>query len=128
MGGHVIRVAPCFINTDHLEPCVEWNDRSDRSTVIQRKSTPQPTSHPPSSSLTHPTPLSPYCSFLKRFGAVTPEGVRYIPAQWQSALSNGSSAGGIIGLMINGWAAERFGPKQVYMGECCYTGKIDKRS
>jgi hypothetical protein len=56
-------------------------------------------------------------SFLKRFGAVTPEGVRYIPAQWQSALSNGSSAGGIIGLIINGWAAERFGPKQVYLGE-----------
>ena len=38
-----------------------------------------------------------------------------IPAQWQSALSNGSSAGGIIGLLFNGWAADRFGPKIVMM-------------
>lgn len=36
-----------------------------------------------------------------------------IPAEWQSALSNGSSAGGIIGLLVNGWAADRFGPKIV---------------
>jgi SP family general alpha glucoside:H+ symporter-like MFS transporter len=54
-------------------------------------------------------------SFLRRFGETAEDGTRYIPAQWQSALSNGSSAGGIIGLMINGWAAERFGPKQVYL-------------
>jgi SP family general alpha glucoside:H+ symporter-like MFS transporter len=42
----------------------------------------------------------------------TPNGY-IIPAEWQSALSNGSSAGGIIGLLINGWAADRFGPKIV---------------
>lgn len=36
-----------------------------------------------------------------------------IPPEWQSALSNGASAGGIIGLFINGWAADRYGPKIV---------------
>jgi len=81
----------------------------------QRESTKHPSFILPL--ITHSLDQLSCYSFLKRFGAVTPEGVRYIPAQWQSALSNGSSAGGIIGLMINGWAAERFGPKQVYMGE-----------
>ncbi|KAJ7889441.1 trehalose transport-related protein [Mycena olivaceomarginata] len=38
-----------------------------------------------------------------------------IPAPWQSGLGNGSSVGGIIGLMINGWASERFGPRRTYI-------------
>ncbi|KAG8971671.1 hypothetical protein FRC05_010927 [Tulasnella sp. 425] len=38
-----------------------------------------------------------------------------IPAQWQSTLSNGSSAGGIIDLLFNGYAADRWGPKIVMM-------------
>jgi MFS transporter, SP family, general alpha glucoside:H+ symporter len=56
-------------------------------------------------------------AFLRRFGVVAPDSTNgyVIPAQWQSALSNGSSAGGIIGLLINGWAADRFGPKIVMM-------------
>lgn len=42
-------------------------------------------------------------AFLRRFGVAAPGAneVGYIiPAEWQSALSNGSSAGGIIGLMV----------------------------
>jgi SP family general alpha glucoside:H+ symporter-like MFS transporter len=55
-------------------------------------------------------------AFLKRFGVpANTENGYVIPAQWQSALSNGSSAGGIIGLLVNGWAADRFGPKIVMM-------------
>ncbi|KAL7424946.1 hypothetical protein Q5752_000633 [Cryptotrichosporon argae] len=56
-------------------------------------------------------------NFLKRFGVAAPGTANgyVIPAQWQSALSNGSSAGGIIGLLINGWAADRYGPKIVMM-------------
>ncbi|WWD19435.1 hypothetical protein CI109_103895 [Kwoniella shandongensis] len=57
--------------------------------------------------------------FLQRFGVPVPLSVSengyVIPAEWQSALSNGSSAGGIIGLLINGWAADRFGPKIVML-------------
>ncbi|KAJ6503790.1 maltose permease [Mycena sanguinolenta] len=55
-------------------------------------------------------------AFLKRFGSVNPAtGGLVIPAPWQSGLGNGSSVGGIIGLMINGWASERFGPRRTYI-------------
>ncbi|KZP14565.1 general substrate transporter [Athelia psychrophila] len=56
-------------------------------------------------------------NFLKRFGTPVPGTVNgyIIPAEWQAALSNGSSAGGILGLMLNGWAAERFGAKKVML-------------
>ncbi|KAJ7046038.1 maltose permease [Mycena alexandri] len=55
-------------------------------------------------------------AFLKRFGVVNPAtGQKLIPAPWQSGLGNGSSAGGIIGLMINGWASEKFGPRRTYI-------------
>lgn len=35
--------------------------------------------------------------------------------QWQSGLSNGAYVGEIIGLLINGWAAERFGYRYTMM-------------
>ncbi|KAJ7484804.1 maltose permease [Mycena galericulata] len=55
-------------------------------------------------------------AFLRRFGVVNPAtGTKVIPAPWQSGLGNGSSAGGIIGLMINGWASEKFGPRRTYI-------------
>ena len=56
-------------------------------------------------------------AFLKRFGVpTTGNAIGYaIPAPWQSGLSNGASAGGIIGLLINGWAADKYGPKVVMM-------------
>ncbi|KAJ7488343.1 trehalose transport-related protein [Mycena latifolia] len=55
-------------------------------------------------------------AFLRRFGVLNPKsGLNVIPAPWQSGLGNGSSAGGIIGLLINGWASERFGPRLTYI-------------
>ncbi|KAJ7624653.1 trehalose transport-related protein [Roridomyces roridus] len=55
-------------------------------------------------------------AFLKRFGVVNPaSGNKLIPAPWQSGLSNASAAGGIIGLLINGWASEYFGPRRTYI-------------
>lgn len=54
-------------------------------------------------------------AFLRRFGVQLPSGQWIIPAQWQSALGNGSSAGGILGLIFNGWASERFGPRRTYI-------------
>ncbi|KAJ7091711.1 maltose permease [Mycena crocata] len=55
-------------------------------------------------------------AFLKRFGVENPAtGLNVIPAPWQSGLGNGSSAGGIIGLIINGWASEKFGPRRTYI-------------
>ncbi|CAK5266568.1 unnamed protein product [Mycena citricolor] len=61
-------------------------------------------------------------AFLKRFGVTDNAGHRTIPAPWQSGLGNGSSVGAIIGLMINGWASERFGPRRTYM--CAMVGMI----
>ncbi|KAJ9111204.1 hypothetical protein QFC22_006579 [Naganishia vaughanmartiniae] len=54
-------------------------------------------------------------AFLKKFGVPGPEGKNIIPAAWQSGLGNGSSAGGIIGLLINGWASEKFGPRRTFL-------------
>jgi SP family general alpha glucoside:H+ symporter-like MFS transporter len=54
-------------------------------------------------------------SFLAKFGVPGPEGKNIIPAAWQSGLGNGSSAGGIIGLLINGWASEKFGPRRTFL-------------
>ncbi|KAJ9104114.1 hypothetical protein QFC19_004098 [Naganishia cerealis] len=54
-------------------------------------------------------------AFLKKYGVPGPEGKNIIPAAWQSGLGNGSSAGGIIGLIINGWASERFGPRKTFL-------------
>jgi hypothetical protein len=49
------------------------------------------------------TSLIKLADFLKRFGVPTDTTeIGYaIPPQWQSALSNGSSAGGIIGLLVS---------------------------
>ncbi|KZV93750.1 putative MFS alpha-glucoside transporter [Exidia glandulosa HHB12029] len=54
-------------------------------------------------------------AFTKRFGVLAPGSTTeyIIPADWQSGLGNGSSAGAIIGLLVNGWAADRYGPKVV---------------
>ncbi|KAF7291275.1 Maltose permease [Mycena indigotica] len=55
-------------------------------------------------------------AFLNRFGIYDETAKRrLIPAPWQSGLGNGSSVGGIIGLMINGWASEKFGPRRTYI-------------
>ncbi|ETN41539.1 uncharacterized protein HMPREF1541_03475 [Cyphellophora europaea CBS 101466] len=47
--------------------------------------------------------------FTEVFGEQTASGSYEIPARWQSGLSNGTQCGQIIGLIINGWASERFG-------------------
>jgi SP family general alpha glucoside:H+ symporter-like MFS transporter len=56
-------------------------------------------------------------NFCRRFGVPTPSsnacGGYGITAEWQSALSNAAAAGGILGLLVNGWAADRYGPKVV---------------
>ncbi|KAF8316342.1 MFS general substrate transporter [Clavulina sp. PMI_390] len=55
-------------------------------------------------------------AFLNRFGVPDPHSSgKIIPASWQSALNDGSSAGAIIGLLVNGWACEKFGAKVTMM-------------
>ncbi|EAT84252.1 hypothetical protein SNOG_07976 [Parastagonospora nodorum SN15] len=39
-----------------------------------------------------------------------------VPANWQSALSNGARAGEVIGLIINGFVSERYGYRKTMVG------------
>lgn len=47
--------------------------------------------------------------FNEKYGEQLPSGEWQVPARWQAGLSNGVVVGEIIGLIINGWASERFG-------------------
>ena len=53
--------------------------------------------------------------FQKRFGVELGDGTYQVTAAWQAGLSNGCAVGEIIGLMINGWASERFGYKRTLL-------------
>ncbi|KAJ5700409.1 hypothetical protein N7536_003422 [Penicillium majusculum] len=53
--------------------------------------------------------------FTKKYGELTPDGSYQVPAAWQAGLSNGAYCGEIIGLLINGWASERFGYRYTIM-------------
>ncbi|WWD16321.1 hypothetical protein CI109_100747 [Kwoniella shandongensis] len=47
--------------------------------------------------------------FAEKYGEPLGDGKYTITAAWQAGLSNGAQVGEIIGLMLNGWASERFG-------------------
>ncbi|KAM0756383.1 raffinose family of oligosaccharides transporter [Meredithblackwellia eburnea MCA 4105] len=51
-------------------------------------------------------------AFQKRYGDRQPDGSYLISPAWQSGLSNAVQVGSIIGLLINGWACDRFGYKK----------------
>lgn len=50
-----------------------------------------------------------YEPFQKAFGVQLADGTYQLTAAWQSALSNGALIGEILGLLVNGIAAEKFG-------------------
>ncbi|KAI5460440.1 general substrate transporter [Mariannaea sp. PMI_226] len=55
--------------------------------------------------------------FNKKFGVYNAKTDSYqISAAWQSGLSNGARAGEIIGLIIAGWTADRYGYKMTTIG------------
>ncbi|KAL4779133.1 general substrate transporter [Aspergillus varians] len=53
--------------------------------------------------------------FNRKYGEMGSDGEYQVPARWQSGLSNGAYVGEIIGLMINGWASEKFGYRYTVM-------------
>ncbi|KAL4880444.1 general substrate transporter [Aspergillus karnatakaensis] len=53
--------------------------------------------------------------FNEKYGELGPDGEYQVPARWQAGLSNGVYVGEIIGLLINGWASEKFGYRYVVM-------------
>ncbi|SPO04139.1 probable maltose permease (MalP) [Cephalotrichum gorgonifer] len=55
--------------------------------------------------------------FNKKFGEYDPVKEKYaVSAAWQSGLSNGARAGEIFGLILAGWAADRYGYKMTTVG------------
>jgi SP family general alpha glucoside:H+ symporter-like MFS transporter len=56
-----------------------------------------------------------YPTFQARYGQKGATGYQ-IPAPWQAGLSNGARVGEILGLLINGLLAERFGFKKTMIG------------
>jgi len=57
-----------------------------------------------------------YEPFKKAFGVQGPDGSYQVTPAWQSGLSNASLTGEILGLMINGIIAERFGYRKTIIG------------
>lgn len=57
-----------------------------------------------------------YPVFQERFGVRLGDGSYQVTAPWQSGLQNGAQVGEILGLMIAGILAERFGYKKTMLG------------
>ncbi|KAK4507777.1 hypothetical protein PRZ48_001512 [Zasmidium cellare] len=53
--------------------------------------------------------------FNRKYGVLTDDGTYQVTAAWQAGLSNGANVGQMIGLLINGWASERFGYRKTVM-------------
>ncbi|SCZ87903.1 BZ3500_MvSof-1268-A1-R1_Chr2-3g05371 [Microbotryum saponariae] len=51
-------------------------------------------------------------AFQKKYGVPIGGGKYVITPAWQTGLSNGAQVGSILGLMVNGWACDRFGYKK----------------
>lgn len=47
--------------------------------------------------------------FNMKYGEQLADGSWQVSPAWQAGLSNGAVVGEIFGLLINGWASERFG-------------------
>lgn len=54
--------------------------------------------------------------WTKKYGKLQPDGTYALSAAWQSGLNNGASVGEIIGLLLNGFVAERFGYRKTMIG------------
>jgi SP family general alpha glucoside:H+ symporter-like MFS transporter len=55
--------------------------------------------------------------FNEKFGTYNSEKEKFaVSAAWQSGLSNGARAGEIIGLILAGWASDRYGYKMTTVG------------
>lgn len=57
-----------------------------------------------------------YPPFQQKFGELLPDGKYELTAAWQSGLANGALCGQIIGLVLNGYVADRFGYRKVLLG------------
>lgn len=54
-------------------------------------------------------------TFREAYGVPTAENGYQITTKWQASLNNGSAAGAIVGLLLNGWLSERLGYRRTLM-------------
>lgn len=54
--------------------------------------------------------------FTKHYGVLTSRGTYSVSTKWQSSLSNGSTAGSVVGLFANGVLTEYFGYRRTMIG------------
>ncbi|GFZ48547.1 Alpha-glucosides permease MPH2 [Saitozyma sp. JCM 24511] len=54
--------------------------------------------------------------FVNTFGTAGSDGTKQIPARWQAGLGNSANVGCVLGLVMNGYLAERFGYRKTMMG------------
>jgi SP family general alpha glucoside:H+ symporter-like MFS transporter len=54
--------------------------------------------------------------FKRFYGELQPNGTYEVPAPWQAGLTNGGQVGSMIGLLVNGYASERFGYRKTMIG------------
>ncbi|KAJ5102571.1 Major facilitator superfamily domain general substrate transporter [Penicillium argentinense] len=54
--------------------------------------------------------------WVTQFGKLQSDGKHSLSAAWQSGLSNAATVGELIGLVLNGFAAERFGYRKTMIG------------
>jgi len=56
-------------------------------------------------------------NFNRKFGSLDEDSGEYsVSAAWQSGLSNGARAGEIFGLILAGWASDRYGHRKTIIG------------
>ncbi len=58
-------------------------------------------------------------AFIDRFGTVVGNS-KVITAPWQTGLSNSALVGEVIGLLLQGWASDRWGYRPVYMASMVF--------
>lgn len=59
-------------------------------------------------------------AFQAKYGQQLADGTYEIPASWQAGLSNGASAGSILGFLLNGYVSERFGFRRTMQGSLAF--------
>jgi SP family general alpha glucoside:H+ symporter-like MFS transporter len=66
-------------------------------------------------------------TFQKKYGSLQPDGTYQISAAWDSGLSNSAAIGEILGLIITGLIAKRFGYRFTIEAACqgMRTTKVD---
>lgn len=63
-------------------------------------------------------------AFQRQFGEVQPDGSFEVTAAWQAGFTNGALVGEMIGLILNGFLADRYGSRKTMIGALTVTAGL----